>query len=105
MEMPKFFSIMQNETPSVFKGFFDMATAIEKESGLDAKTFQLVYIAIKASQGADGLPSVIAHTMMAKKAGATREEIRGAILVSLMTDGLTGVSTCLEAALDAYDKG
>ena len=104
MSMPKFFEIMQNETPGVTKGFFDMAGAIQKEGGLDEKTFQLIYIAIKAAGGSDGLGSVIAHTAMAKAAGATREEIRGAILVSLMTDGLTGVASCLEAALDAYDR-
>ncbi|MCL2391191.1 MAG: carboxymuconolactone decarboxylase family protein [Oscillospiraceae bacterium] len=104
MDLPKFFSIMNDETPTIFKGFFDMAGAIQKDGGLDEKTFQLIYIAIKASQGTDGLGSVVAHTAMAKKAGATREEIRGAVLVSLMTDGLTGVSSCLEAALDAYDN-
>jgi len=104
MDLPKFFQIMNEETPSVFKSFFDMVGAIEKEGGLDEKTFQLIYIAIKASEGSDGLGSVIAHVEMAKKSGATREEIRGAILVTLMTNGLTGVSSCLEAALDAYDK-
>ncbi|MCL2227211.1 MAG: carboxymuconolactone decarboxylase family protein [Oscillospiraceae bacterium] len=104
MEMPKFFQIMSEETPAVSKGFFDMAGAIQKEGGLDDKTFQLVYIAIKAAGGSDGLGSVVAHTVMAKQAGATREEIRGAILVSLMTNGLQGVVSCLEAALDAYDK-
>jgi len=104
MTLPKFFRIMNDETPSVFKGFFDMVGAIQKDGGLDEKTFQLIYIAIKAASGSDGLDSVVAHTAMAKKAGATREEIRGAILVSLMTNGLQGVGSCLEAALDAYDK-
>lgn len=104
MTLPKFFQIMNDETPTVFKAFFDMAGAIQADAGLDEKTFQLIYIAIKAAGGSDGLPSVIAHTAMAKKAGATREEIRGAVLVSLMTDGLTGVSSCLEAALEAYDN-
>jgi len=104
MALPKFFQIMNDETPGVYKAFFDMVSALQGEGGLDEKTFQLVYIAIKATRGADGLGSVIAHTAMAKKAGATREEVRGAILVSLMTDGLQGVGSCLEAALEAYDN-
>jgi len=104
MELPKFFQIMNEETPNVFKGFFQMAEAIKDDGGLDEKTFQLIYIALKAAGGSDGLGSVVAHTAMAKSAGATREEIRGAVLVSLMTSGLTGVNSCLEAALDAYDK-
>jgi AhpD family alkylhydroperoxidase len=50
---------------------------IEKFGGLDAKTFQLVYMALQASRGA--VASVSAHAAFAKRAGATREEVRGAI--------------------------
>ena len=97
-----FFEILTEEAPSVNKAFFDLAGAIEKDAGLDEKTFQLVYIAIKASVGETG--AVAAHSGMAKKAGATREEVRGAVLVTLMTHGVTGIASCLAAALDAYDK-
>jgi AhpD family alkylhydroperoxidase len=97
-----FFEILTEETPGIHKAFFDLVAAMEKDGGLDAKTFQLVYIAIKAAAGEKG--PVAAHAGMAKKAGATREEVRGAVLVSLMTNGVTGISTCLIAALDAYDK-
>jgi AhpD family alkylhydroperoxidase len=97
-----FFEILAEETPSVNKGFFDMAGAIAKDGGLDEKTFQLVYIGISAHKGNAG--SVTAHAGYAKKAGATREEVRGAVLVSMMTTGVAGISTCLAAALEGYDK-
>jgi len=97
-----FFQILAEETPGINKAFFDMVEAIGKDSGLDEKTFQLVYIGISAHKGMVG--SVAAHAGYAKKAGATRDEVRGAVLVSLMTTGLKGVSSCLAAALDAYDN-
>ena len=102
MAEKSFFQVLEEEAPSVNGAFFGLAGALEKDGGLDAKTFQLVYLAIKASKGEVG--SVSAHAGFAKKAGATREEVRGAVLVSLMTDGITGVASCLPAAMDSYDK-
>jgi AhpD family alkylhydroperoxidase len=99
---PNFFQILSEETPAVSKGFFDLAGAIQKDAGLDEKTFQLVYIGIQATNGA--VASVSAHAGMAKAAGATREEVRGAVIVSMMTTGINGVAACLAAALEAYDN-
>ena len=97
-----FFQIISEEAPSVHKAFFDLAGALGKDGGLDEKTFQLIYIGIKAAGGV--VSSVVAHAGYAKKAGATREEVRGAVLISLMTNGVDGVASCLEAALEAYDN-
>ena len=97
-----FIQIMEEECPSVKNAFFDMAGVIKDDAGLDEKTFQLIYTAIKAAAGEVG--PVAAHAGMAKAAGATREEVRGAVLVSLMTNGVTGVVSCLAAALDSYDN-
>jgi len=36
--------------------------------------------------------------------GASREEIKDAILITLTVCGLKGVSTCLQTALEAYDN-
>ena len=97
-----FIEVLRAETPGIAGAFFGMADTIEKEGGLDAKTFQLIYIAIKASVAEVG--AVAAHAGYAKKAGATREEVRGAVLVTLMTNGVHGISACLNAALEAYDN-
>jgi AhpD family alkylhydroperoxidase len=97
-----FFEILSEETPGINKAFFDMVGALEKDGGLDAKTFQLVYIGIRAAGGEAG--AVAAHTGFAKKAGATREEVRGAVLISMMTSGVAGIAACLAAALNAYDN-
>lgn len=96
------FEVFQKEAPQVSKAFFDMYGAISAAGGLDAKTLQLIYIGIKASQGQVG--SVAAHVPMAKKEGATREEIRDTILITLMTCGVDGIASCLIPALEAYDN-
>jgi alkylhydroperoxidase/carboxymuconolactone decarboxylase family protein YurZ len=41
---------------------------------------------------------------MAKNLGATREEIKDTILITLSVCGLKGVASCLPTALDIYDK-
>jgi len=101
MAEANFFEVWGKESPETMKAFMDYAGALQNHGGLDAKTFQLVYIALQASR--DEVGSVAAHTAFAKAAGATREEIIGAITTTLMFCGINGVASCLPAALEAYD--
>jgi AhpD family alkylhydroperoxidase len=101
MAEPTFFDVWGKESPETLKAFFEYAGAIQSKGGLDEKTFQLIYIALQAQNGAAG--SVAAHTGFAKKAGATREEVIGAILTTLML-GINGAADCLPAAVAAYDN-
>jgi alkylhydroperoxidase/carboxymuconolactone decarboxylase family protein YurZ len=71
-------------------------------NGLDEKTMQLIYIGIKASQ--ENAQAVCAHVPMAKQAEATREEIKNTVLMTLTVSGVSGVLSCLEPALTAYDN-
>lgn len=96
-----FFEVWGKESPESMKVFMDFAGGVQNTCGLDKKMFQLVYIALQASRGAVG--SVAAHTVFAKKAGATRQEVRGVILTTLMAVGINGVADCLPAAMAAYD--
>ncbi|MGC3979536.1 MAG: carboxymuconolactone decarboxylase family protein [Paludibacteraceae bacterium] len=94
--------IFQNEAPKVAKAFDGLIDALKDTPGLDPKTKQLVYIGIKSSMG--DTTAVYFHVQMAKKLGASRDEIRDAILITLSVCGLKGVASCLPAALEAYDK-
>lgn len=96
------FEILQKEAPEVACAFYGMVEALKDMSGLDAKTKQLVYIGIKSSLG-DAV-AIFYHIAMAKELGATREEIRDTILVTLSVCGLKGVSSCLGTALRIYDQ-
>jgi len=102
MENKNPFVTLQEEAPQVAGAFNGLIQALSSTDGLDAKTRQLLYIGIKASQGEAG--AVIAHVPMAKAQGATRAEIRDAVLLTLTVAGVTGVTHCLVPALEAYDR-
>ena len=94
--------IFQKEAPEVAKAFDRLIEALKSTNGLDPKTKQLVYIGIKSSMG--DTTAIFYHVQMAKKLGASREEIKDTILITLSVCGLKGVATCLPTALEIYDK-
>ena len=92
----------QQEAPEVARAFDGLIEALKSTTGLDAKTKQLVYLGIKSSMG--DTTAVFFHVKMAKQLGATRDEIKDTILITLTVCGLKGVSTCLQTALEAFDN-
>ena len=92
----------RKEAPEVAQAFDSLIQAIVASKGLDQKTKQLIYIAMKASAG-DSL-AVRAHVPMAKAAGATREEVVDAILLTLTVSGIRGVVTCLSEVIAQFDS-
>ena len=102
MQEKNFFEVWKQESPETLNAFSDFARTIQNQGGLDAKTFQLVYIGMQACKG--NVASVKGHTVFAKQAGATRQEIIGVIMTSMMEVGINGVSDCLVGALEAYDS-
>ena len=96
------FEVFKQEAPEVFEGFNGLITSLINTKGLDQKTKQLIYIGMKVAQGDD--TAVFFHVPMAKQAGATRDEIKETILLTLTVCGLKGINACLVNALDAYDK-
>jgi alkylhydroperoxidase/carboxymuconolactone decarboxylase family protein YurZ len=94
--------IFQKEAPEVAKAFDGFIESLKNTTGLNSKTKQLVYIGIKSSMG--DTTAIYYHVQMANKLGATREEIKDTILITLSVCGLKGVTSCLQTALDIYDK-
>jgi len=90
------------EAPDVAAAFDRLIDTLVSADGLDARTKQIAYIAIKASQGDE--TAVALHVPMARRLGASRAEVRDAILLTLTTSGLSGVAKCLPAALQAFDN-
>jgi alkylhydroperoxidase/carboxymuconolactone decarboxylase family protein YurZ len=101
MDKKNSYQIFMEEAPEVAAAFNGLIGAMALPNGLDQKTTQLIYIGIKASQ--ENSSAVVAHVPMAKAAGATREEIKNTILLTLTVCGVSGVLSCLEPALTAYD--
>ena len=78
---PNFFT--QFEPESFKKSYTTITTKMadfQKNSGFDAKIFNL--FALSAAAGMKCEYCVMAHTYEAKKAGATQEEIKTAIMVA-----------------------
>jgi alkylhydroperoxidase/carboxymuconolactone decarboxylase family protein YurZ len=100
MEKKSNYQLFMEEAPEAAAAFNGLIGSLSQPKGLDAKIMQLIYIGIKASQ-CNG-DAVAAHVPMAKQAGATWEEIKSAILLTLTVSGVSGVLSCLAPALEAY---
>jgi alkylhydroperoxidase/carboxymuconolactone decarboxylase family protein YurZ len=94
--------LFQEEAPEVAQAFAGLIQAIVARPALDAKTRQLIYIAMKASMGDEA--AVRAHIPMAKAAGATRDEVVDAILMTLTVSGVRGVVSSLPGAIELFDS-
>lgn len=95
------YQIFQEEFPELSAKFNHLVEAQRSLEGLDAKTKQLLNIAIQtANRNSDGVKM---HAMMAKKCGASRDEIKGAVVMNLHLSGLSTVLECLPAALEGYE--
>ncbi len=93
--------LFQKEAPEIAKAFNGLIESIVESKGIDAKTKQLIYIALKAAQGDD--TTIKFHVPMAKQLGATKEEVKDAILMTLTVSGIKGVATCLPGAMSIFD--
>jgi len=96
------YEVFQKEAPEVFEGFDGLVESLMNTKALDPKTKQLIYLGIKAAQGDH--TAIMFHVPMAKKLGASRNEIKETILLTLTVCGLKGINTCLLPALDSYDR-
>jgi AhpD family alkylhydroperoxidase len=96
------FELFQHEAPETAQAFNGLIQAVSSMNALEPKIKQLIYIAIRASQGETS--AVTAHVPMAKKAGATRDELKEAIIMTCTVCGIKGIASCLAAALEVYDK-
>jgi len=91
------FELFQKECPELAERFNNLVEVQRSLNGLDKKTTQLINIAIQTSiRNAEGVRS---HAILARKAGATKEEIVGAVVMNLHLTGLVTVLECLPAAL------
>jgi len=96
------YQIFQEESPEIAAAFNKLIETLSKPSALDGKTKNLLYIAMKIVT--DDVGAALAHVSFAKKLGATREEIRETVLLTITVVGLKGINTTLAATLEAYDK-
>ncbi len=90
-----------SEAPKHAQAWMQAVQALDGASALDKKTEALAYLAVLAALRLEsGVPF---HVMMAKNAGATRDEVISAVLVGLPAAG-NACTTVLPAALRTFDQ-
>lgn len=95
------FEIFLNEAPEHSKAWMDAVRKLDAASSLDKKTEEIAYIAVMAAVGLEsGIPF---HVKSAKEYGASRDDIKSAVLLGLPAVG-NKVVKALPIALDAFDE-
>lgn len=95
------YEIFLNECPEVAARFNDHIEAQKALKGLDAKSKQLINIAIQtANRNPRGVQM---HAMMAKNEDATRDEIVGDVVLNLHHSGFASVLDCLPAVIKGFE--
>ena len=88
-------------SPETMKGFAVLENAGSKNGPLDAKTRELISLAVAVTTRCDGC--IAFHADGARKAGATRAELAAALSVAISLNA--GAALVYSArALDAFDK-
>ena len=88
-------------SPDVMKGHDTLAAAATEGKVLDAKTRELIALAVAVTTRCDGCIAV--HSEAAKKAGATKEELVEALGVAIALNA--GAALVYSArTIDAFDK-
>jgi alkylhydroperoxidase/carboxymuconolactone decarboxylase family protein YurZ len=94
------FRIFLKEAPRHADAWMGAVKGLDAAGTLDQKTAHLAYLAVLAALRLEnGVPF---HASLAKSAGASRDEVIGALLIGLPAAGL-GVTQALAPALQAYD--
>ena len=95
------FELFTKEASAHAEAWLVAVQKLSAASALDQKTAHLAYLAVLAALRLDsGIPF---HTLLAKRAGASRPEVIGALMVGLPAAG-NAVIQALPAALAAYDS-
>ena len=95
------FKAFSEEAPKHAEAWMKLVQGLSSASALDHKTHNISYLAVLAALRR--INGITFHVKMAKKAGASRDEIISAILVGLPAAGHV-VTEVLPVAIDAYDN-
>ena len=91
---------LRREIPDVLEGYKALAAAAMAPGALDAKTKELIALALAVSKQCDGC--IAAHARGAAKKGASRAEVAEAMGVAILMNGGPG-TVYGPRALAAYD--
>ena len=79
---------LRDQIPAVFEGYGALSTAAFADGALDAKTKELIALAIAVSKQCDGC--IASHARSAARRGASAEEVADALGVAIVMNGGPG---------------
>jgi 4-carboxymuconolactone decarboxylase len=101
MSVSDAFQAFMSEAPEHAKAWLGATRGLDQACQLDKKTEALAYLAVLAAMRLTS--GVSFHVQQARTAGASRQEIIGAILVGLPAAGHCVIQS-LPVALEAFDS-
>ncbi|HEB60602.1 MAG TPA: carboxymuconolactone decarboxylase family protein [Phycisphaeraceae bacterium] len=102
-KLPKTFKQFITKFPELGDAHENVAKAVEAAGPLDAKTLALVKIGISIGAGLES--ALRSHVRKAMKAGASKEEIEQAILLSMNTCGFPRCVAAWRWAQEQFERG
>lgn len=100
--LPARFLNFQKTYPELFAAYEDLGKAATSSGPLDRKQIALVKLGVAAGARMEG--AVHSHCRRALEAGATPEEIRHVILLTVTTLGFPSMMACLSWVDETLDK-
>ena len=79
---------LREHIPAVFEGYGALSGAVFADGALDAKTKELIALAIAATEQCDGC--IASHTRGAARRGASAAEVADALGVAILMNGGPG---------------
>lgn len=95
------FQIFIQEAPKHSEAWMEVVQKLDTASSLEKKTEEIAYVSVLAALGLES--GISFHVKQARANGATRNEIKSAILLGLAAAGNI-VIKALPVALQAYDE-
>lgn len=100
--LPEVFKGFKKHFPEISKSYTKLAISCNEGGPLDEKTRELVKLGIAIGLSSEG--AIKSHTRRSLEAGATVEEIRHAVLLTLTTAGFPAMIAALKWVDEVLDK-
>jgi len=102
MYLPKKYKNFSSDYPEIVKAYKEMGTLVRESGPLDEKTQNLVKLGIAVGTNSRG--GVMSHTRKALDSGATKEEIKHAVLLALSTTGFPNMIAAMSWVEEVLEK-
>ena len=93
-KLPKHYRVIQEKHPLFAEMHARLAETVRSEGPIDTKTGHLIQLAASAAVRSEG--AVHSHARRALAAGATKEELRHAVILLTTTIGFPAVAAALD---------